>query len=326
MFGVYAPMLGVPVLMYLYLILRILHAREASVVSLAIISAGMLVFGAVSFSDIYMIKRKPPMFVRLTEKAAERPHLSANPPETSSSRGATMTVKRYDPASRTMVPSQYSVSLDKYTTVLDALIQIKRTTDHTISIRYSCRMGICGSCSMVINGRPMLACQTNLLSNLKGNSIEIEPMRGHPLLKDLVCDFDDFFTRHVSVIPRIIRKDEKEKFEAPKEYIQTVDELKEYLPFSYCIMCGLCVDSCPVVNTNPMFIGPQALSQVLRYYSDSRDQMGEERLKMSDRLTHVWDCEFAQACSLVCPQGVDPAYAIQSLKAKIVRQDLGLKR
>ncbi|EQD27217.1 succinate dehydrogenase iron-sulfur subunit, partial [mine drainage metagenome] len=124
------------------------------------------------------------------------------------------------------------------------------------------------------------------------NAIKIEPMEAHPILKDLVTDFDDFFEKHASVSPGLYRNDPREKYKAGKEYKQSAGERNAYLPFSYCIMCGLCMDACPVVNTNPSFKGPQALSQIYRYGMDSRDQM-KDRLESVDSMDGVWGCEFA---------------------------------
>ncbi|MEM3857455.1 MAG: succinate dehydrogenase iron-sulfur subunit [Thermoprotei archaeon] len=227
----------------------------------------------------------------------------------------TFIIQRYDPDQGKVSKVKFTVELDKYSTVLDALIKIKETQDPTLSMRYSCRMGICGSCAMDINGKPRLACETNV-STLGTSEIKVSAMLGHPLLKDLVADLGEFFEKHRSVKPWLIRLDNAEKFKAEKEYSQNVDELYRYLPFSYCIKCGLCVDACPVSNTNKEFLGPQALSQVYRYISDSRDQGESERISIIDSPTGVWGCEFAGSCSVVCPKGVDPALAIQLLKVK----------
>ncbi|MEM0097195.1 MAG: succinate dehydrogenase iron-sulfur subunit [Conexivisphaerales archaeon] len=228
-----------------------------------------------------------------------------------------LNVKRYLPETGEMKESQYVVKANKYTTVLDALINVKEAQDSTLSIRYSCRMGICGSCGMVINGRPMLACQTHLLS-LSKEEISVGPMEGHPILKDLVVDMTEFFDKHRSVMPWLY-VDNEEKFNPESQYIQQRSELDYYLPFSYCIKCGLCVDACPVSNTNPRFLGPQALSQAYRYNSDSRDHGERTRLEKVDAFDGVWGCEYAGACSEVCPKGVDPALAIQLLKLDVMK-------
>jgi succinate dehydrogenase / fumarate reductase iron-sulfur subunit len=229
-------------------------------------------------------------------------------------------IRGFDTKIRQFRSRLYEIKERKFASVLDALIHIKEKRDATVSFRYSCRMGICGSCAMVINGKPRLACETNVFKELESrDSIVVAPMEGHPILKDLVNDFDDFFEDHKSVKPWLFRKDKKEKFAAKKEYKQSEKERDGFLTFSECIKCGLCYDACPVVNTNRDFIGPQALSQAYRYYKDSRDQAGQSRLIEVDSLKGAWGCEFSGSCSKVCPKGVDPALAIQSLKFEIIK-------
>lgn len=236
-------------------------------------------------------------------------------------KSVTIIVKRYDPDKQEFVKSEYKIDADRFTTVLDSLLSIKEWQDNTLSIRYSCRMGICGSCAMVIDGEPKLACETNIFS-LQKDVIEVSPMQAHPIIKDLVTDFHEFFEKHRSVMPWLIRQDAEEKFRAEKEYLQTRRQLDYYLPFSYCIKCGLCVDACPISNINPNYLGPQALAQAYRYNNDSRDQGERERLELLDSFDGVWGCEFAGACSLVCPKGVDPALAIQLLKLDLMKYRL----
>jgi len=226
-------------------------------------------------------------------------------------------VKRYNPETSTFSVSEYVVGEDRYATVLSALLDIKQQKDPTLSVRYSCRMGVCGSCGMRINGKPSLACETNLFS-LGSEEVFVEAMEGHPVLRDLVTDFDDFFEKHATVKPWLLRKDEEEKFKTEKEYPQSIEELDYYRVFANCIKCGLCVDACPVSNTNKGFLGPQALAQAYRYSADSRDEGAVERLGIVDTLEGAWGCEFAGSCSKACPKGVDPALAIQLLKSEIM--------
>ena len=237
------------------------------------------------------------------------------------SRTVTFIVKKYVPEKQGFDESTYQVQADPFTSVLDALIGIKERSDRTLSMRYSCNMGICGSCGMVINGKPRLACETNVFA-LGTDTIHVGPLEGHPLLRGLVADFDEFFEKHKSVKPWIIRKDMVEKLTAQKEYHQTRGQVDYFLDFAHCIECGLCVDACPVSNTNPHFIGPQALSQAYRYNSDSRDEGERERLDALDHMEGVWGCEYAGACSQVCPKGVDPALTIQLLKLNIMKYRL----
>ncbi len=324
MSAVYTPMLGVPVLLYLYMIFNLLHFGTAADAVLYLAMAGLAVFSVVSFIDVFVDRHRPPHFLNLQEDSRTREHhADIDTTVDENVRIVEVKIKRFNPQSKKLEENSYKVRVDRFHSVLDTILDIKRKQDPTIAMRYSCRMGICGSCGMVVNGKPVLACETNVFKNMEEGSITVAPMQGHPLLKDLVTDFDDFFSRHASIAPNIHRKDEVEKYEAKKEYIQTKEELSKFLPFSYCIMCGLCVDACPVVNINPMFIGPQALSQVQRYHADSRDQLGVKRLDMVDKLTHVWDCEFAGACSEACPKGVDPALSIQLLKTEIVKRNFG---
>jgi succinate dehydrogenase / fumarate reductase iron-sulfur subunit len=235
--------------------------------------------------------------------------------------GYNIVIAGFDIKSKEIKQKQYKVNINKYTSVLDAILDVKKAQDNTIALRYSCRMGICGSCGMVINGKPSLACETNFIKVAKNNVVTVEPMQAHPIVKDLVTDFKDFFDKHSSVEPHLIRENTKEQMTGKTPYDQKPDDTNKFLPYSYCIMCGLCNDACPVVNSNPEFLGPQALSQAYRYQMDSRDQ-SKDRLTAIDKLTGLWGCEFAGACSKACPKGVDPASAIQLLKMVSISDDL----
>jgi succinate dehydrogenase / fumarate reductase iron-sulfur subunit len=203
-------------------------------------------------------------------------------------------------------------------TVLAALLHAKEQMDHSLAIRFSCRMASCGSCGMKINGLPRLACYTQV-SDFGDSPITIEPLDHYPIVRDLVTDFQGFFSTHRSVKPFLIRRKpvEQETFES--EFAQSQGELDAFLQFSYCIKCGLCNAACPTVATDPLFTGPQALGQAYRYASDSRDEGGSSRLSVVDKKHGVWRCHFAGACSFVCPKGVDPALAIQRLRRLVVR-------
>jgi succinate dehydrogenase / fumarate reductase iron-sulfur subunit len=228
-------------------------------------------------------------------------------------------VSRLDPHSGKFVVKEYSVRMPKYATVLDALLEIKGTQDATLSLRYSCRMGICGSCGMVINGRPVLACQSHLSSY--SGKISVGPMLGQPVLRDLVDDFDDFFEKHRRIKPWIIAE-KRVKFGSGEGARQSRENVESILPFASCIKCGLCLDACPVVNSNPEFIGPQALAQEHRLMLDSRDSARSERLELVDTKNGIWGCEFIGACSDVCPKGVDPALAIQEMKVEAIKNQI----
>ncbi len=216
---------------------------------------------------------------------------------------------------------EYKVPYFQGMTVLDALLYAKENLDQTISFRYSCRMGICGSCGMLINGRPMLACETQV-KELPLGPIETEPLAGYDPIRDLATDFTDFFAHHRFVKPYLIRKDREEQERPARSYLQTEKDRLKYLQFSYCIMCGLCGSACPPYVADPNYLGPQALAQAYRWMADSRDEGREERAVTVDHEHGCWQCHLAQTCSVVCPKGIDPALGIQLLKRLLILKSI----
>src|SRR5215212_2337770 len=214
--------------------------------------------------------------------------------------------------------SSFEVPVQRWTTVLDALIYAKSYRDSSIGIRYSCRMASCGSCGMKINGIPRLACYTKI-SELEGSTITCEPLTNFPHIRDLVTDFSQFFDHHKKMQPYI--HNENSDMTDKKgliEFKQSLEDVDKYLQFSYCIKCGLCYSACPTVATDTKFPGPQALSQAYRYYADTRDNDTKERLNIVDEKHGIWRCHFAGSCSAVCPKGVDPALGIQLLRGHLM--------
>lgn len=210
------------------------------------------------------------------------------------------------------------VPVQRWTTVLDALLHAKAYQDSSIGIRYSCRMATCGSCGMKINGIPRLACYTKV-SELQGSEIMVEPLSNFPHIRDLVTDFSQFFTHHHNMEPYIQNEHTEITGENNlTEFVQTQEDVDKFLQFSYCIKCGLCYSACPTVATDTKFPGPQALSQAYRYFSDNRDSDTKERLKIVDDRHGIWRCHFAGSCSAVCPKGVDPALGIQLLRGHLL--------
>jgi succinate dehydrogenase / fumarate reductase iron-sulfur subunit len=210
------------------------------------------------------------------------------------------------------------VPVQRWTTVLDALLHAKQYKDPSIGIRYSCRMASCGSCGMKINGIPRLACYTKV-SELEGSTITVEPLPNFPHIRDLVSDFSQFFAHHKRVKP-FIQNDEADIADPARltEFVQTPEDLDKFLQFSYCIKCGLCYSACPTVATDTKFPGPQALAQAYRYFIDNRDTAAKERLDNVDERHGIWRCHFAGSCSSVCPKGVDPALGIQLLRGHLL--------
>ncbi|MGH7827856.1 MAG: succinate dehydrogenase/fumarate reductase iron-sulfur subunit [Candidatus Binatia bacterium] len=223
----------------------------------------------------------------------------------------TLNVTRYRPEQdRAPTTQTYTIPYREDWVVLDALNHIKDQIDGTLSYRWSCRMGVCGSCGMMVNGVPKLTCAA-FLREYYPQEIRVEPLVNFPIIRDLIIDMSDFLDKLKSVKPWIIRKEEKPV--AQGEYLQTPAELEAYKQFTQCINCMLCYAACPVYGLEPKFLGPAAIALGYRYNIDSRDQGKDQRAEIGDH-DGIWDCTFVGECSVVCPKDVDPAAAIQRAK------------
>ena len=224
-----------------------------------------------------------------------------------------LTVSRYRPEEESEPTFQtYDVPYNKEWVILDALNYVKDQLDGTLTFRWSCRMGVCGSCGMMVNGTPTLTCAVPLSDYVSSEPIRIEPLQFFPIIRDLVVDMNSFLGKLSSVKPWIIRDDEKPPVEG--EYRQTPAELDVYKQFSMCINCMLCYSACPVVGLEPEFTGPAAIALAQRYNLDSRDQGAAERMAVLNEHDGMWGCTFVGECTSVCPKNVDPAGAIQLYK------------
>jgi fumarate reductase iron-sulfur subunit len=206
---------------------------------------------------------------------------------------------------------RYEVPYHTDWVVLDALNYIKDQLDGTLSYRWSCRMGVCGSCGMMVNGEPKLTCAT-FLRDYYPDPIRVEPLDYYPVIRDLVINMDDFMDKLVKVKAWLLPKEEKPLSEG--EYLQTPAELAHYKQFTMCINCMLCYAACPVVGHDPDFIGPAAIALAQRYNLDSRDDAADERAEVIFSDEGIWKCTFVGDCTRVCPKNVDPAGAIQQAK------------
>jgi fumarate reductase iron-sulfur subunit len=223
----------------------------------------------------------------------------------------TLKVARYRPE-RAPEPffDEFDVPYREDMVVLDALNHIKDEIDGSLTYRWSCRMGVCGSCGMMVNGMPRLTCST-FLREFRSEPVVVEPLAHFPVIRDLVVDMTDFLEKVKEVKPWVIRE------EGPVEdgeYLQTPDEVDRYKQFSMCINCMLCYSACPVYAQDPEFLGPAAIALAHRYNLDSRDQGRSQRDEVLGVDWGIWDCTFVGECSVVCPKDVDPAAAIQRTK------------
>ncbi len=193
--------------------------------------------------------------------------------------------------------------------VLDALIKIKNEIDPTLTFRRSCREGICGSCSMNMNGRNGLAC-TTAMEDLSGE-IRVTPLPHMEVIKDLVPDFTNFYAQYASIRPwlqTVTTTPSKERLQSPEQREQ-LDGLYE------CILCACCSTACPSYWWNSdQFLGPAILLQAYRWLADSRDEMTGERLDQLEDPFRLYRCHTIMNCANVCPKGLNPAKAIAEIK------------
>ena len=230
----------------------------------------------------------------------------------------TLEVARYRPEQE-MEPTfqQFEVPFRKDWVVLDALNYVKDKLDTSLSYRWSCRMGVCGSCGMMVNDEPKLTCAT-FLSDYMPGPVRVEPLRNFPVVRDLVIAMTDFMAKLQRVKPWLIREQEKPLSEG--EYLQTPEQLDVYKQFSMCINCLICYAACPVYGLDPHFLGPAAIALAQRYNRESRDEGSQERLDILSQHDGIWGCTFVGECTKVCPKHVDPAGAIQQYKLEATKE------
>ncbi len=213
-------------------------------------------------------------------------------------------ISRFDPEHSRHYTSTFKVPIKKGTTMLDALLYIKDNLDESLTFRQSCRMGICGDCAINVNGRPMLACYTQVL-DLKADNLTVEPLSNAPIMKDLIIDTQPFFDTYKRIRKTLVRPEAD--FKQSGEFAQSPEDLKKYWDLTLCIKCSICNSACPAV-IDEKFLGPSALTANYRFITDSRDKGLDERLKpMAD---NVWLCTQCNSCTIFCPKKLQCANAI----------------
>ena len=199
--------------------------------------------------------------------------------------------------------------------LLDVLLRLKEQ-DPTLSMRKSCREGVCGSDAMNINGRNGLACITRVRD--LNEPVVIRPLPSFPIVRDLVVDMTGFFKQYHSIKPYLINDDpppERERLQSPHERAR-LDGAYE------CILCACCSSQCPSFWWNPdKFVGPAGLIQAYRFIFDSRDQATEARLDDLNDAYRLFRCRTIMNCSEVCPKGLEPAHAIEMVRLKMVKKN-----
>ncbi len=210
-------------------------------------------------------------------------------------------------------------NVDRSDTVLDLLHRIKWEIDGTLALRRSCAHGVCGSDALRINGANALACKT-LVSRLASGdsttvSIQVEPLLGLPVLKDLIVNMEPFFEHYRSVLPYFVNNDPppadgRERLQSPEDRARFDDTTK-------CILCAACTTSCPSFWANDKYVGPAAIVQAHRFIFDTRDQAAAERLEVVGDTFGVWRCRTIFNCTNACPRDIEVTKAIAEVKVAL---------
>jgi succinate dehydrogenase / fumarate reductase, iron-sulfur subunit len=222
-------------------------------------------------------------------------------------------------------------------TVLEALFQFQEQSDDSIAFHYSCRGAVCGTCAMLINKVPRLACRTQVVSLLKGelqiplapypgieetvpwnpeDEILVEPLPHLPVIRDLIVDMSTFFQYYLFVEP-VFRPTDPDP---EKERLMDPDTLTELELYTNCILCAACFGACPVDGKNPEYLGPAALAKLYRFHIDTREGKGTKRLERAHIPNGWWACEFHGNCYQVCPKGVPPIIAITKARDELMKK------
>jgi succinate dehydrogenase / fumarate reductase, iron-sulfur subunit len=204
----------------------------------------------------------------------------------------------------------YKVDAEPMDRLLDCLHKIKWYKDGSLALRRSCAHGICGSDAMVINGVNALACKV-LVKDLK-QPIRVEPIRGLPLIKDLIVDMEPFFAGYLAVKPWLIT--DPHEPEPSRERIQSQEDRERYDDTTKCILCAACTTSCPIFWADEEYVGPAAIVNAHRFIFDTRDAGGRERLEILSQRDGAFRCRTVFNCTTACPRGIKVTKAIQEVK------------
>ncbi|HKD33434.1 MAG TPA: succinate dehydrogenase/fumarate reductase iron-sulfur subunit [Gaiellaceae bacterium] len=227
---------------------------------------------------------------------------------------------RFDPESGERALREYKVDAPEWACLLDVLDLIKDKHDGTLAYRKSCRMMICGSCGMRMDGRAVLACKERMKPIVDSGHVPVISAMGNmPVVKDLVVDMEPFWGKIRAVKPWL---DPGYDEVAEKERIVSQQQMNVIHKEALCIMCGCCVSECNSMESDPEFLGPAALAKGFRFVGDARDHDDVDRLNALNEEHGIWDCTRCYFCNERCPKGVDPRDAIAKLGAESIKQGI----
>jgi len=208
--------------------------------------------------------------------------------------------------------SEHNIEVNETDRILDVMNQVKWEEDGSFTYRRSCGHAICGSDAILLNGVNRLACRV-LVKDI-GSNINIEPIRGLPVIKDLIVDMEPFFDSYKAILPFFINDDP----EPTTERYQSVEDRAVFDDTTKCILCACCTTSCPIFWTNGQYLGPAAIVNAHRFIFDSRDQGTAERLGVLNQVNGLWRCRTAYNCTEACPRDIPITKAIEEVKRELL--------
>jgi fumarate reductase iron-sulfur subunit len=213
----------------------------------------------------------------------------------------------------------YDVPEEDRMTVLDGLLYIQRHLDRTLTFRFNCRAGMCGSCGVRVNGTERLACSTRL-SAVPDSTVTVDPLRHLPVIQDLMVDMEPFFDAWRAVQPAFKPMAAPNDTSEPARIAPDAPERRAIDPHRECISCGICYSACDVVSLSPGFLGPAAMTRAFCLVHDSRGADADARLEILDSERGCWRCHTHGTCANLCPKGLDPTLAIEEIKRMLARR------
>jgi succinate dehydrogenase / fumarate reductase, iron-sulfur subunit len=235
---------------------------------------------------------------------------------------------RYDGTTGERALKEYEVEAPEWVTLLDVLDLVKDQVDGSLAYRKSCRMMICGSCGMRMDGAAVLACKMRMYDMVQSGHVPVISAMGNlPIVKDLVVDMEPFWDKFKAMKPYL--QPGYDQPEPNEEHRISQERMNVIHKESLCINCGCCVSECNSMEADPEFLGPQALAKGMRFVGDPRDAHKVERLDQYSSEHGIWDCTRCYFCTERCPKGVDPRDAIAKLGAEAMKEgideDMGAK-